>query len=160
MTNAPDGRTVFLWHGPEDISRLTAVVAQAAVTELFNVNRGLIWLNGGKPVAINKDILRKVIARHIVSLRLVGRGEFGLEREFYAFDFPVTADTRHEPNERVLMDMIPALTEQVAKGPSTPLTLTPQRQREVRNRLKTGEPHASIAASYGVDTDTIKRLAG
>jgi hypothetical protein len=160
MNDDLDGRTVFLWHGPEDINRLTAVVAQAAVTELFNVNRELVWLNGSKPVAVNKDILRTIIARHIVSLRLVSRGEFGLEREFYEFDFPLVADTKKEPNERVLIDMIPALVLQVAKGAQEPLTLTPQRQLEVRNRLRTGEPHASIAASYGVDADTIRRLVG
>jgi hypothetical protein len=159
MTDAYDGQTVFLWHGPEDASRLTAVVAQAAVTELFNVNRELIWLNGSKPVPVNKDVLRAIIARHIVSLRLVGRGEFGLEREFYAFDFPVTADARHEPNERVLIDMIPALVDRVAKGPSEPLILSPQHEREARMRLKTGERPEQVARAYGVDVDVIGRLA-
>jgi hypothetical protein len=159
MTNALDGRTVFLWRCPEDTNALTEAVAAAAVTELFNVNRELIWLNGSKPVPVNKDILRTIIARHIVSLRLVGRGEFGLEREFYAFDFPVTADTRHEPNERVLIDMIDALLGQVAKGPQVPLRLSEQHEREARVRLKTGEPALRIASSYGVDIDTIRQLA-
>jgi hypothetical protein len=36
--------------------------------------------------------------------------------------------------------------------------LTPQQQREVRARLKMGEPQARIASSYGVDVDTIRQL--
>ena len=46
-----------------------------------------------------------------------------------------------------------------AKGPSEPLRLTLQQQREVQARLKEGEPQDNIARSYGVDVDTIRQLA-
>ena len=46
-----------------------------------------------------------------------------------------------------------------AKGPSEPFRLTPQQQREVRARLKVGEPQDDIARSYSVDVDTIRQLA-
>ena len=47
----------------------------------------------------------------------------------------------------------------VAKGPSEPLRLTLQQQREVHARLKVGEPRDNIARAYGVDVDTIRQLA-
>ena len=39
-------------------------------TELLNVDGSLFQFTEGRLIAINKDILRDVIARHIVSLRL------------------------------------------------------------------------------------------
>jgi hypothetical protein len=39
-----------------------------------------------------------------------------------------------------------------------PRELTPQKQQEVRDRLKIGEPKDKLAREYGVDVDTIRQL--
>ena len=148
-------KKVFLWHGPEDQNRLTAAIAEVAIAELFNMNGGLVWFNEGRAVPVNKDVLREIITRHLVSVRLVSRGEFGLKREFYTFAFPVTADASKEPNERVLIDMAETLLLQVAKGPSAPHRLTAQQLREVRTRLAIGEPRDKLAREYNVEIGAI-----
>jgi hypothetical protein len=50
------------------------------------------------------------------------------------------------------------LVWRVAKGPSEPFKSTPQQQREVRHRLKMGEPNDKLARDYNVDIDTIRQL--
>jgi hypothetical protein len=100
MTNAPDGRTIFVWHGRDpakDADRLTDAVAALAIGELFELNGGLVWLNEGQLVPVNKDVLRKTITRHIVSVRLVNQGSDVWETEYSSFDFPLVADTSKEP---------------------------------------------------------------
>jgi DNA-binding NarL/FixJ family response regulator len=52
-----------------------------------------------------------------------------------------------------------ALVLRVAREPVEPFRLTPQQQREVRARLKKGEPRENIARGYNVDVETIKKLA-
>jgi hypothetical protein len=99
--NAPDGRRIFVWHGRdlvEDTKRLTDVVAEAAVMELFTLNGSLVCLNEGQPVPVNKDVLREIITRHVVPVRLVSCDDDDIwEPEFYSFDFSITADTSKEP---------------------------------------------------------------
>ena len=168
MRTAPDGRRLFVWLGRdpiEDTNRLADVVAETAGAELFNLD-GLCWLNDeGQLVPARKDVLRKIIARHIVSIRLVNRGS-RWECEYHAFDFPFTTDASKEPNEQVLVSLMSArrkedggLAWRVAKVPSDPRRLSPQQQEEVRARLRVGEPKARIAAAYGVDEAMIARLA-
>jgi hypothetical protein len=67
------GRAVPAGCGPQDTARLADTVAEKTQTELFNVNRSLFRLTEGRLIAVNKDVLRDIIARHIVSLRLVNR---------------------------------------------------------------------------------------
>lgn len=157
MKEAPDGRKIFLWRGPEATNRLTDAIAEAAIAELFNVNGVLVWLNEGQPVPVNKGVLREVITRHIVSVRLVDR-ESSWKVEYFSFAFSITADVSKEPNERVLIDMAAALLGQVAKGPQEPVRLTSQQQKEVRYRIGIGEPQANLAREYKVDADTIRQL--
>jgi hypothetical protein len=160
MKTAPDGRRVFVWHGKnpaEDTSRLTEAVAEVAITELFELNGILVHLTEGQLVPVNKDVLREIIKRHIVSVRLMSRGT-DWEREFYSLDFPITADPSKEPDQRVLIDMVAALQGLVAKGPSESIKLTPQQQREVQARLKIGEPKDKLAREYSVDVDVIRQL--
>jgi hypothetical protein len=154
-------RRIFLWHGKnptEDANRLTDAVAEAAIAELFELNGGLFWLDKGRLVPVNKDVLRNIIARHIVAMRLVNRGGDKWESEFYPFEFPVTAAASKEPNERVLIDMAAALLGRVAKGPSEPRRLSDQQLREVRDRLAMGEPKDRIADAYGVPVEAIRQL--
>jgi hypothetical protein len=106
--------------------------------------------------------LREVIGRHIVSLRLVNRGTTDAPTwnlEYRPFDFPRVADTSREPDEKVLLALSAALLLRVAKGPSKPFRLTEQQQNEVRMRLNVGEPRDRIADAYGVDVETVARVA-
>lgn len=81
------------------------------------------------------------------------------EREYFLFNFPIAADTRKEPDEKILIDMIAALVGRVVRGPSTPRALPKHQQQAARDRLRTGEPAYLIAAAYGVDAATIEQLA-
>jgi hypothetical protein len=156
------GRAVPAGCGPQDTARLADTVAEKTQTELFNVNRSLFRLTEGRLIAVNKDVLRDIIARHIVSLPLVNRASTNDPRweiENFAFEFPIVADTSEQPDQRVLLDLIEALVLRVAKGPSTPHQLTLQQLREVRDRIKMGEPKDRIARAYHVDVSVIRQLA-
>jgi hypothetical protein len=156
------GRAVPAGCGPQDTARLADTVAEKTQTELFNVNRSLFRLTEGRLIAVNKDVLRDIIARHIVSLRLVNRASTNDPRweiENFSFEFPIVADTSEQPDQRVLLDLIEALVLRVAKGPSTPHQLTLQQLREVRDRIKIGEPKDAIARAYHVDVSVIRQLA-
>ena len=83
-------------------------------------------------------------------MRLVERGP-AYEVEFFSYRFPPDADTSKEPNDKVLTGLMEGLKLLVAKGP--------QQRAEVQTRLKSGEPHANIARSYGIDANTIAWLA-
>jgi hypothetical protein len=162
MIDELNGRRIFVWRGPEDTNRLADVVAEVAARELFDVNRSLVWLTEGQTVPCNINILREVIGRHIVSLRLVNRGTTDAPTwnlEYRPFDFPRVADTSREPDEKVLIALSAALLLRVAKGPSKPHKLSEQQEREVRARLREGEPRDRIAGAYGVDAATIGRVA-
>jgi hypothetical protein len=163
MNDELGSRRIFLWQGQnptEDANRLTAAVAELAIAELFELNGGLFWLDKGRLVPVNKDVLREIIARHIVAMRLVDRGGDKWESEFYPFDFPITADASKQPNERVLIDMAAALLGRVAKGPSEPTKMTPQQQREIRDRCRIGEPKDKLAREYGVSVAAIQQMMG
>ena len=158
----PGSRRLHVWRGrvlKEDTDRLSEAVAEKAGAELFNLNGSLVWLNEGQPVRADKNVLREIITRHIVSIRLVNRGTTDVPRwesEYYSFDFPLGADTSKEPSEQVLINLMNRLILLVARGPSEPFKLTPRQQEEVRARLKQGEPKDQIASAYSVDVDTIR----
>lgn len=162
MTTLDDGRKLFVWlegKDPSDnASRLADAIAEAAAAELFSMSKSLHCLNNGKLTPVNKDHMRGIIARHVASVRLVGAGLFGWKTEYYSFDFPVAADTRREPDQKVLLEIIELLVKRVAAAPSEPLKLTPQHEIEARARLKTGEPKSRIAAAYGVEVEAIEQL--
>ena len=131
-------------------------------TELFNVDRTLFHLTESRLVAITKDILRDIINRHLVLLRLANRGSTSdpvWEIERRPLDFPIVADTRDEPDQRVLLNLIEILTSKVARGPSAPRVLTAQQLREVRERVRVGEDKSNIARYYGVDVAVVRQLA-
>jgi hypothetical protein len=158
---APDGRKILIWHGRDPIAdkkRLADTIAEAAVAELFNLDGELVTIDAGQLVPVTKDILREIIARHVASVRLVSRGTFGWDVEFYAFEFPLVADTGKEPDQRILIELTELLLDRVAKAPAAPVTLTPQQQREVRARFKEGEPVGNIAREYKVDIATVREL--
>ena len=147
-------KEVFIWRNAEDSSRFVDAIAQKLVTELFNVNSSLTWLDAGKDVPVNKTILHQLINKHFVSVRLTDQ----LVPEYFSFDFPNTPDASKQPNERSLLAIIDMLLERVAKGPQEPVRLTPQRQQEARARLKMGERPERIAAAFGAPVEAIRQL--
>jgi hypothetical protein len=162
-STAPDKRkTIFIWRGPQDVDRLADGIAEKTHTELFNVDRGLCHLTEGRLVAVNKDVLRDIITRHIGSLRLVNRASTNdpvWELEYFNFDFPIVTDTSKEPDQRVLLNLIEALASKVARGPSEPRQLTPQQLREIRDRVRIGEDKYAVAHYYGIDVAMVRQLA-
>ena len=162
-STAPDERkSIFIWRGPQDVDRLADAIAEKTQTELFNVDRGLCHFTEGRLVAVNKDILRDIITRHLVSLRLVNRASTNdplWELEYFNFDFPIVADTGKEHDQKILLNLIEALVSKVAKGPSEPRQLTPQQLREIRDRVRIGEDKHAVAHYYGVDVAVISQLA-
>ena len=140
-------------------NRLAEAVAEKAGAELFTWNGTLVWLNDGQFVPANKNILREVIARHIVSIRWVNRGTVDMPRwegEYYPFDFPPGADTSKEPDERVLISLMNDLVLRVAKGPIEPFRLTPQQRLEISARLK----RASLGTVSRVPTASTSTRSG
>jgi hypothetical protein len=97
-------------------------------------------------------------SRNTVSIRWVNREVSGWECQRFTFDFNPTANISKEPNERVLLDLIPALAERVGKAPNTPRRLTEQEQREILARYKQGEPPANIAHAYKAEIEQIKQI--
>jgi hypothetical protein len=62
--------------------------------ELFSQDGQLVQLREGRLVAINKEGLRAIVAKHIRSVRLINRGSADAprwEREYFEFDFPPAA---------------------------------------------------------------------
>jgi hypothetical protein len=161
---ASDTREVFIWHGrDDDQSRLTAVIARNAITELFNEDGQLVRLHAGRLVPVNKQAMHEIVTKHVRSMRLVNRGtdsEPQWEADFYTLEFPPTG-TKYDlkgPNERVLINLIDALVPHVAKTPRRPVKFKPQQLDEIKIRLKSGEPAYIIARSYGVELDVIQEL--
>ena len=96
MNDKLDDRKIFIWRGPEDANRLTDAVAEKLVTELFNVDGSLFWLDAGRLVPANKNVLRDLITRHFVSVRLANHGTIDAPRweyDYFSFDFRPEADT-------------------------------------------------------------------
>jgi hypothetical protein len=154
------GRRIFIWRGqPEaDNKRLADAIAEVAAAELFIQDKTVAQFVDGKLIRALKDDLRRIIAKHFVSIRLVRRADGGFDREIYPFDFPDTPDASKGPTLRCLLDVMALLVERLATAPSEPVRLSEQQQFEVRMRARSGEPLARIATAYGIDIDTIKTM--
>jgi hypothetical protein len=63
------------------------------------------------------------------------------------------------PDENVLTNLINMLVPRVIKTAGPRTNLRPQQLREVRMRLKEGEPISRIANSYGVEIETIRAIS-
>ena len=151
-----NGRRPFVWRGMDDDSaRLTEAVAEKLITRLFATNGSLTLVNEGQPTPVSRALLLKLITTSIAGVRLGGNGT----PEFYSFEFVPGTDPSKGPNDHTLASIYQRLLDLVAKGPSEPVRLSPQQQREVRMRLGVGESKDRIASAYGVDVDTIRQLA-
>lgn len=158
MKDAAD-KKIFSWRGKDDTDRLADVIADAAAEELFTRNGELVVLNRGNLSPVGLNDLREIIGRHIATIRLTSRGTAGWTPERISFDFPHVTDATKAPNQRVLLDLIGALALRVAKAPSDPPHISAQHEREIRTRLKSGEPRSNIARAYGIDIEVVEQLA-
>jgi hypothetical protein len=160
-----DNRTVFVWNGRnprEDAQKLTEVVAQKAIAELFRVDGTLMLLHDGRFVPVNPRAMKAIVAKHVATIHWLNQGTTDDPRwgiEFVQFEFPAGGNLNQGPDERVLVDMIKDLTQMVARGPARPIDLTYQQIREIGQRLKQGEPVARIAEAYRVEPDIIREIA-
>lgn len=152
-----DGRRLCIWCGPSSINQLASVIAEAAALELFNLNGALTRLHNKQLIPITLDIMRGIVGRYVASVRLVGTAG-GWEPEIYSFEFGNTPNADKEPSQKTLLALMDLLPNLVARAPREPSVLTDHQQREVRDRLKMGEPPANIASYYGVDIDSVKQM--
>src|SRR5262249_45482054 len=143
-----------------DTKRFAEVISEVCAAELFAMNGGLVMPRDGALVQITPGILRDLIGKHIATARLVHADDGSWGVELFNFEFRGgTRDVDGEPNDVTLGDLMRELLTLVARGPTAPSTLSPQRRQEVLGRLRQGEPAKSIAMAYGVSADEIKQLA-
>jgi hypothetical protein len=161
---ATDTREIFIWFGRgNDTTRLTAVIAARAITEIFSEEGRLVRLQDGRFVPITKEGMQEIVTRHIKTVRPVNRGttdEPRWEIEYAPLEFPL-AGSKYDlrgPNEKTLIDLIDALVALVARVPRRPPEFKPRQLQEIRTRLKSGEPAYIIARSYGVELDVIQEM--
>ena len=81
---------------------LTDEIAESI--ELYNHDGTLVQLDysTGKLISINRDALHRLIDKHIAAVRVVNHGTKGWQREYYSYGFAHGADTRLEPDAKVL----------------------------------------------------------
>jgi hypothetical protein len=91
MDDALNGRRVYAKKGPvtggfqdasTEICNLSDTVAAAAEGKLILKGGRLLWLKGGQLVEVSMDVLDEFISAHVVSQRLVDRGDAGWALEF------------------------------------------------------------------------------
>jgi hypothetical protein len=155
------GRTPFVWRGldpDDDTNRLIEKIAEKAITRLFNVDGGLVLFSDGQTIPVARSTLHEIITKIIAGVRLVEAGGT-LKAEYFSFDFPIGGDLSKGPSDRTLAAITDRLLTLVAKGPQQPVRLSEQHQREVRDRLRIGEPREKLARDYGVPIDTIRQVA-
>jgi hypothetical protein len=146
----------------EDAARLTLVIAEKAVAEIFRVDGTLMLLQDGKFVPVNPGIMRAIVAKHIKTIHWINQGTADSPRwqiEFVQFEFPAGGRLDLGPDERTLIDMTKDLTQMVARGPAKPIDLSFQQIREIGQRLKQGEPVARIAEAYKVEPDVVREIS-
>jgi hypothetical protein len=165
---SPDDREIFLWRTrrdpTENVNQLATVVATRAICELFNVRGILNQLKDGRLDPVDRDAMRGIVGKHIRTFALINRGsadEPKFEIEFFPLQFaPIGSEgAMYGPDERVLSDLIEALTPMVARTAGPRTSLRPQQLQEIRMRLKQGEPAARIAQSYNVEAETIRQIS-
>jgi hypothetical protein len=91
MDDALNGRRVYAKRGPAtggfqdasaEICHLSDTVAAAAEGKLILKGGRLLWLKQGQLIEVSMDVLDEFISAHVVSQRLVDRGDAGWALEF------------------------------------------------------------------------------
>jgi hypothetical protein len=164
MTDTP---ALFVWRSSEttesNTQRLTAAIAPKILGELFNVDGALCRVHDGTPVAINKEDMRGIMNRDIRTPKLIDHGTNGkpkLEATFVPLEFPL-AGSKHDlggPTEKTLLQLIDNLLPLVAHAPRPPVTFKDAQLETVKQRLRTGEPAATIAATFHAEVDQIRAI--
>jgi len=91
MNDDLNGRRVYAKKGPStggfqdvsaEICNLSDTVAAAAEGKLILKDGRLLWLKEGQLIEVSMDVLDEFISTHVVSQRLVDRGDAGWALEF------------------------------------------------------------------------------
>jgi hypothetical protein len=117
------------------------------------MNDCVIWIDGGKRVSVNPDMLRKICMRFVVTKHLRETAE-GFEVEYRPY----------EPEQMALQTMLTTKTTREEGGllwrlPRAPRVLSKGECKDISERLQRGEPVGRVAYAYGADVEVIKRLA-
>jgi hypothetical protein len=146
-----DERTIFIFNGRvEDVRRLSEKIADKLVLELFNCGDRLHWLDdAGKLTPVSTRLLADLLTRHhFTNIRLATRDD----GSHFVESHPLTL------GQQDLIDVMTALVQRVAKGPSKARLLSEQQKRHIQDRVKQGEPREAVAEAYGVDLTTVKAV--
>ena len=153
-----DGRRLFVWRSANDASRLADALAEAGVTELFNMGE-LVWLQRGQAIPVNsRAMMLEIVTKFIAGVRLADHGEFGPGVEYYSYEFPPGADTSKQPDQTILLSLIELLVDRVAKGPVAPRILSEHQTQAIKMRRAEGEPLADLALAYGIEIEQVRSL--
>jgi hypothetical protein len=151
MTDKLGTRRVYLPQGRNPLETLVDAIATSPA-DLFAQGSSILWLKDtGELVGVGRGALLELISKYVVTKQLVQHGD-RWRVEYHP----------HVPDEmtlRALLKEDSGLAQRLPKAPSEPVRLTPQQQREVRDRLAIGEPKTQLASAYKVDVATIEQLA-
>jgi hypothetical protein len=87
----PNGKKIYARRGPNtggfvdpdaDIQNLSNIVAAAAEGKIVLRDGRLLWIKQGQLVEVSIDVLNEFISTHVVTQRLVKRGDAGWALEF------------------------------------------------------------------------------
>jgi hypothetical protein len=150
---APDGFTLYSPRGrsqSEDLDLLAECIANSKAN-LFNQDGSAIWIEGGNRTGVGTKVLADIIAKHVVTARPVQHGG--------SWTVEFCAIRSDEMTLRALLKEDGGLLRRLPKAPGEPRSLSEQQEREIRDRLRTGEPKYNLARSYNTDIEAIERLA-
>jgi hypothetical protein len=141
-----DSREVFIFHGRgrADIEALAAAIARRYVRELFTEDR-LYLLDAGRLVPLSRDILRALVSRAFCSLQLVQ-----VNGRWHCEPAEIELGNQH------LADLTAQLQLLAAKAPAAGRVFPDAMKQQWTDRVKMGEPVASIAYAFSVDPSVIK----
>jgi hypothetical protein len=147
-----DNRKVVAFHGGRrSIERLAAALADEYSGALFAVADRVYLLDEatGQLLIVNHDRLRELIAQRFTAVRLLMRdGRY--EKDFFGLDL----------SRQDLTDILGEIGQLAPTGPSQMMTrtLTPMQKDHAVQRLRQGEPAASVAHAYATTVAEIQAL--
>jgi hypothetical protein len=155
---SPDGRQVYVARGRDPVEDLNLLADAISVSPapLFSKDGSTVAIIDGVDVRLNPSALGNIVEKHIVT-KVVADREGKLEVTYLP----------HRPDDKTLRSLLMAetieqgnLAKRLPRMAGKEQRLTEEQLQQVKARLRIGEPAERIAPSYGVDTATIRRLAG
>jgi hypothetical protein len=139
----------------EDLCILADAIS-VSPAPLFSKDGSTVAIIEGGDVLLTPSALGDVVEKHVsIKAAVLHEGKWEITHEPY------------RPDDKTLLKLLRAetieagsLAGRLPKMSGKEYRLTEQQLETVRVRLRTGEPAERIAPSYGVDVDTIRRVAG